>query len=46
MARELSVEVEGMQESLKDLSMKEGEIPTLELLREGILTLNPLRAHQ
>jgi hypothetical protein len=35
-----------MQEGLKDLSMQERRIPTLELIREGILTLNPLREHQ
>jgi hypothetical protein len=35
-----------MQEVLKDLSMKERRIPTLKLIREGILTLNPSRAHQ
>jgi hypothetical protein len=35
-----------MQQGLKDLSMQERRIPNLELIREGILTLNPLRAHQ
>jgi hypothetical protein len=45
-ARELVVEVERMQEGLKDLSMQERSISTQELIREGILTSNPLRAHQ
>ena len=35
-----------MQEGLKDLSMQERIMSTQEVLREGILTLNPLRAHQ
>jgi len=45
-ARELDVEAERMQEGLKDLYIQESRIPTLELIREGVLTLNPLRAHQ
>jgi hypothetical protein len=35
-----------MQEGLKDLSMQERSISTQEVLREGILTSDPLRAHQ
>jgi hypothetical protein len=35
-----------MQEGLKDLSMQEESISTQESVREGILTLNPLRVHQ
>jgi hypothetical protein len=35
-----------MQEGLKYLFVQEIIISTLELIREGILTLNPLRAHQ
>jgi len=45
-ARELVVKVERVQEGLKDLSMQERRIPTLELIREGTLTLNPLEIHQ
>jgi hypothetical protein len=44
--RELDVEVERKKEGLKNLSMQEIRMPTLELIREGILTLDPLRAHQ
>jgi hypothetical protein len=35
-----------MKEGLKDLSMQERSISTQEVLREGILTSDPLRAHQ
>jgi hypothetical protein len=35
-----------MQDGLKDLSMQERRIPTLELIREEVLTSNPLRAHK
>jgi phosphohistidine phosphatase SixA len=45
-ARELVVKVERMQEGLKDLSMQERSISTHEVIKEGILTSNPLRAHQ
>jgi hypothetical protein len=45
-ARELAIEVERMQEGLKDLSMQERRIPTLELIREEVLPLNPLKSHQ
>jgi hypothetical protein len=44
--RELAVEVERTQEGLKDLYMQEKIIPTLDLIREGILTSIPLREHQ
>jgi hypothetical protein len=44
--RELAVEVERKKEILRGLSMQERRIATLELIREGILTSNPLRAHQ
>jgi hypothetical protein len=44
--RELVVEVERMQEGLKDLSMQERRIPTPKLIKEEVLTSNPLRAHQ
>jgi hypothetical protein len=45
-ARELVVKVERMQEGLKDLSIQERSMSTQEVLREGILTSDPLRAHQ
>jgi hypothetical protein len=45
-AIELVVKVERMKEVLKDLSMQERRIPTQELIIKGILTSNPLRAHQ
>jgi hypothetical protein len=45
-ARELVVKVERTQEGLKDLSMQEESISTQEVVREGILILNPLRAHR
>jgi hypothetical protein len=35
-----------MQEVLKDLSIQERSISTHEVLSEGILTSDPLRAHQ
>ena len=35
-----------MQEGLKDLSIQERSISTQEVLRKGILTPDPLRAHQ
>jgi hypothetical protein len=35
-----------MQKGLKDLSMQERRIPTLELIREEVLPLNPLKYHQ
>jgi hypothetical protein len=44
--RELAIKVERMQEGLKDLSIQERSISTQEIIREGILTSNPLRAHQ
>jgi hypothetical protein len=44
--RELVIEVERMQEVLKDLSMQEGRMPTQDLIREEVLILNPLEAHQ
>jgi hypothetical protein len=45
-ARELVVEVERTQEGLKDLSMQEESKSTQEVVRERILTLNPLEVHQ
>jgi hypothetical protein len=45
-ARELYIEVERMQEGLKDPSIQEESISTQEAVREGILTSNALRAHQ
>jgi hypothetical protein len=45
-ARELDVEVEIMQEDLKNLPMQEIRIPTMELMREEILPSNPLKEHQ
>jgi hypothetical protein len=44
--RELDSKIERMKEGLKDLSMQEISIPTLELIKEYVLTSNPLRAHQ
>jgi hypothetical protein len=44
--RELVVKVERTQEGLKDLSMQERRIPTLESIRIEVLPLNPLREHQ
>jgi hypothetical protein len=44
-ARELVVEVERTQEGLKDISMQERRTPTPELIKEEVLTSNPLRAH-
>jgi hypothetical protein len=35
-----------MQEGLKDLPMKEESMSTQEVVREEILTLNPLEVHQ
>jgi hypothetical protein len=35
-----------MKEGLKDLSIQERSISTQEIVREGILTSNPLREHQ
>jgi phosphohistidine phosphatase SixA len=35
-----------MQEGLKNLSMQERSISTQEVVREGILTSEPVRAHQ
>jgi hypothetical protein len=35
-----------MQEGLKNLAIQEGSIPTQEVLRQEILTSDPLRAHQ
>jgi hypothetical protein len=45
-AKELAIKVERMKKYSKDLSMQERRIPTQEVLREGIFTSNPLRAHQ
>jgi hypothetical protein len=45
-ARELVIEVKRTQEGLRDLSMQERIIPTLELIRKEVLPLNPLRTHQ
>jgi hypothetical protein len=45
-AKELSIEVERMQEGLKDLSTQEIRIPTLELIRKEALPSNPSREHQ
>jgi PHP family Zn ribbon phosphoesterase len=44
--RELAIKVERMQKDLKNLSMEEISTPTQEVLGEGILTLDPLRAPQ
>ena len=44
--KELAIKVERMQEVLKDLSILERSISTQEVLRKGILILDPLRAHQ
>jgi hypothetical protein len=41
----LVVKVERMQEVLKHLSIQERRIPTQELIREGLLTSDPLREH-
>jgi hypothetical protein len=35
-----------MKEGLKDLSIQERSVPTQEVLRDGILTLEPLRVPQ
>jgi hypothetical protein len=40
------VKVERMKEGLKNLYMQERRIPTQEVLREGILTSDPLKEHQ
>jgi hypothetical protein len=40
------MQVEITQEGLKDLSIQERSISTQEIVREGILNSNPLRAHQ
>jgi hypothetical protein len=45
-ARELASKIERMKEGLKDLSMQERSISTQEVVREGILTSEPVRAHQ
>jgi mevalonate kinase len=45
-ARELAVEVERMQEGLKNLFVQERSIATSEIVREGTLTLESIRAHQ
>jgi hypothetical protein len=44
--RELAVEVERMQEGLKELSMQEESKSTQEVVRERILISNPLEVHQ
>jgi hypothetical protein len=44
--REVAIEVEITREGLKDLSMQERKLPTLELLREEVLPLHPLDEHQ
>jgi hypothetical protein len=41
--KELTIKVERRQEGLKDLSIQERSIPNQEVLRKGILTLEPLR---
>jgi hypothetical protein len=43
-ARDLAVEVERMQEVLKNLSMQESRAPTLE--KEEVLPSNPTKDHQ
>jgi hypothetical protein len=45
-SKELAIKVERMQEGLKDLSIQERSVPTQEVLRKGILTLEPLRVPQ
>jgi hypothetical protein len=42
----LAVKVERTQKYLKDLSMQERRIHNLELIREVLLPLNPLKEHQ
>jgi hypothetical protein len=44
--KKLAIKVERMQEGLKDLSIQEISAPTQEVLRKGILTLEPLRVPQ
>jgi uncharacterized protein (DUF111 family) len=44
--RELAVKIERIQEGLKNLSMQEISISTQEVVREGILTSDALRAPQ
>jgi hypothetical protein len=43
--REIIVEIERMQEGLRDLSMQEESKYTQEVVRERILILNPLEVH-
>ena len=45
-ARELAVEVERMQEGLKNLSMQESRAPTPETVREEVLSLNLVKDPQ
>jgi hypothetical protein len=45
-ARDLAVEVEKMQEGLKNLSMQERRAPTLEVIREEVFHSNPLKDPQ
>jgi hypothetical protein len=45
-ARELVVEVERMQEGLKNLSTQERRAPTLEIVRKEVLPSNPLKDPQ
>jgi hypothetical protein len=44
--RELAVEVERTEESLKNLSMQERNVSTQEIVREDVLHLNPLKDPQ
>jgi hypothetical protein len=45
-SREIVVEVEIMQEGLKNPSMHERRAPTLEVIREEVLPLNPVKYPQ
>jgi hypothetical protein len=45
-ARDLVVEVERMQEGLKNLSMHERRAPTPETVREEVLPSNPVKDPQ
>jgi hypothetical protein len=45
-ARDLSLEVERMQEGLKNLSMQKRKSPTLETVKEKVLPSNPMKDPQ
>jgi transaldolase len=44
-ARELAVKIPRTREGLKTISMQEKRTPTLDVIREEILHLKPLREH-